>query len=165
MIQMQKRNSFLTVVCWLMLLTCMGVLTKFILFKHPEYSLAQLKKKATGRPYHSRSVGQKNLRLFATIDRIRNSHLSDDYKYMNIGGNILGFVPLGFLIPVLLFRRAKFLKTVFLVFLVSLFFESVQLYTGLGVFDVDDLLLNTFGGMLGALLYLLLRSKPIEAEH
>jgi glycopeptide antibiotics resistance protein len=162
MIQMQRRNSFLTVICWLLLLIWMGVLTKFILFKEPVSSFEQVRKKMTGGHHYGHNAERKNLQLFATIDRIRNSHLSDDYKYKNIGGNILGFVPLGFMIPVLLFRRAKVLKTILLVFLISLFFESVQLYTGLGVFDVDDLLLNTLGGIGGALLYAAVRRRPIE---
>jgi len=75
---------------------------------------------------------------------------------MNIGGNVLGFVPVGFLLAVLLFRTGRIFKATLTVFLISLFFETIQLYTGLGVFDVDDLFLNTLGGLLGSLLFLIL---------
>ena len=41
----------------------------------------------------------------------------------------------------------------FFVFCISLLFESFQLVTGVGIFDVDDLLLNTTGGIIGYILY------------
>jgi glycopeptide antibiotics resistance protein len=34
-------------------------------------------------------------------------------------------------------------------FLISLGYETMQLLTGLGVFDVDDLILNTAGAFVG----------------
>jgi len=97
-----------------------------------------------------------NLELFATIKSISNSRMSTGYKYKNIGGNIVGFIPLGLLLPLLFFRSGKGLKSIAATFLISLSFETIQLYTGRGVFDVDDLLLNTLGGLTGYLLYLLL---------
>ena len=38
----------------------------------------------------------------------------------------------------------------------SLFIESVQLLTRVGSFDVDDLILNTLGGILGYVLFYIL---------
>ena len=49
-----------------------------------------------------------------------------------------------------------------MVFCISLLFELFQLYTGIGVFDVDDLLLNTCGGMIGYLLYKIARRLMTE---
>ena len=43
-----------------------------------------------------------------------------------------------------------------MVLLVSLSFELVQLLAGLGSFDVDDLILNTTGGIAGYILYKLI---------
>ena len=39
------------------------------------------------------------------------------------------------------------------VFCISFLFEVTQLITGVGIFDVDDLLLNTTGGIIGYILY------------
>ncbi|MEI9808853.1 MAG: VanZ family protein [Bacteroidota bacterium] len=39
------------------------------------------------------------------------------------------------------------------VFMISLLFETTQLVAGIGVFDVDDLILNTAGGIIGFILY------------
>jgi glycopeptide antibiotics resistance protein len=80
-------------------------------------------------------------------------YIHTDYQYKNLGGNLLGFVPLGIFLP-LLFRRLKLFPTVIaVVFIVSLGYELIQLYTGLGIFDIDDLILNTGGGMIGFIIH------------
>lgn len=63
-------------------------------------------------------------------------------------GNILWFVPFGFLLKRLTGMAAG--KVILLGFGVSLFIETMQLVFGVGVFEIDDLLLNTFGVVLGA---------------
>ena len=79
---------------------------------------------------------------------------------LNIFGNILLFVPLGFLLPLFwrYFGRAK--RTILFEFGVSLSIELIQIIAG-GVTSVDDLLLNTAGAAVGfALAKLLLRACP-----
>lgn len=161
---MQKNIPFLKIICWFLLIANLCVLTKYILFKEPAPSFTQVKKKILIRKGNWR-FEQKNLQLFASIQRIANSEMSAGYKYRNIGGNILGFVPIGFLLPVLLFRTGRIFKTILAVFLISLFFETVQLYTGMGIFDVDDLFLNTLGGVCGIILFLILRSPLKKIEY
>lgn len=69
--------------------------------------------------------------------------------FSNLFGNILAFMPLGFLVP-LLFRKTSSMKTiVFLSFFLSFLVESLQFYFRVGGFDVDDMLLNTLGGLCG----------------
>ncbi len=61
------------------------------------------------------------------------------------------FLPIGFLVT-LLFPLFKSLKLIlFISFFTSLLFETVQLIFVLGVFDVDDLILNSLGGAFGYL--------------
>lgn len=67
----------------------------------------------------------------------------------NIGGNILLFSPLGFLVPIIVPKIRGARQTATIAFGVSLSLELIQLLTGLGGFDVDDLLLNVLGGMIG----------------
>lgn len=63
------------------------------------------------------------------------------------------FVPFGMFLP-RLFRRCKNVLFVTLLSLeLSLIVEVIQLVSRVGSFDVDDLLLNTIGGMLGYLIY------------
>lgn len=71
--------------------------------------------------------------------------------------NVFLFVPLG--IYLRYYFRCGFWKTVLICFLVSLFFEVTQLSGLYGIyprpyrlFDVDDLIINTVGGMLGFLI-------------
>ncbi len=79
--------------------------------------------------------------------------------WLNIAGNVLAFMPFGFLIPRLRERRTNmFLAGLFSLEL-SFSVELLQLIFKLGCFDVDDLLLNTIGGILGYLLYLVFRRE------
>ena len=70
--------------------------------------------------------------------------------------NIMLFIPLGYLLPYLFrwFRKDVRIKMTVTAFLVSLCVENVQLVTKLGYYDLDDLVTNTFGGWVGASLYL-----------
>ena len=78
------------------------------------------------------------------------------HSFHNLAGNILGFMPAGFFIPMLWNDKRGFFFTVYMTFQLSLHAEILQLIFRIGSFDVDDLLLNTFGGMLGYLLLMLL---------
>ena len=71
------------------------------------------------------------------------------HSFYNLVGNVLIFVPAGFFIPVLWENKRGFLFTVCVTFQMSLFVELLQLLLRVGSFDVDDLLLNTLGGILG----------------
>lgn len=70
----------------------------------------------------------------------------------NLAGNILIFIPFGFFVPMSSERKNIFVTTIG-AFLLSLVIESIQLYTRVGCFDVDDLLLNTLGGVAGYIIY------------
>ena len=93
-----------------------------------------------------------NLKLFNEITR---------YKFgtrmfnINVFGNILIFVPFGLFISEYLSA-----KKVYIVFIVSLLtsacVELVQLKIGRS-FDIDDILLNVIGSILGYILYKLLK--------
>ena len=75
--------------------------------------------------------------------------MNPEYKKNNLLGNLFGFIPFGFLVPVLLpwFRHG--FKILLAGFLLSLGYEATQLSLGLGIFDVDDLILNTAGSFIG----------------
>lgn len=80
------------------------------------------------------------------------THTNFMYSLRNIAGNILLFIPLGFSIP-LRFKVNKFWTVTFLGFLTSCFIEVIQLFTSIRSFDVDDLILNTLGAIIGFVLY------------
>lgn len=128
------------------------VVVQIILVKHPVYFLSRIKE--TFYRHHFEHIGERaNYYPFSTIRRL----LFIDYHFMtammNIGGNILLFIPMGIFLPMYFKPPSKTLKTTVTCFLLSSFFEVFQLLTACGFFDVDDILLNTLGGAIGLYLY------------
>jgi glycopeptide antibiotics resistance protein len=66
--------------------------------------------------------------------------------------NVVIFIPLG-IYAGLLFRQWNFGKKLLLFFGISLMFEVLQFILRIGAFDITDLLTNTFGGIIGLLLF------------
>lgn len=74
--------------------------------------------------------------------------------------NVIMTMPFGFLFPLTNHRTAKFSKTVFFCFLMSLGIELLQpLIDGVRSSDITDLITNVMGGMLGYGLYVVF--KPV----
>ncbi|MFE4710889.1 VanZ family protein [Paenibacillus sp. NPDC056722] len=96
-----------------------------------------------------------NLVPFNEIKRdLHHLSLSNPFLNINLTGNVLAFIPLGLFLPVV-FRNVQWsvAKVLMCSLLLSLCFESTQLVLAIGTFDVDDLLLNTLGGLVGYMLY------------
>lgn len=70
-------------------------------------------------------------------------------EFLNLAGNVIGFLPFGFIVPVMHKKMESFWKVSLLGFMFSLCVETIQLITKVGCFDVDDLMLNTLGAMIG----------------
>lgn len=104
-----------------------------------------------GRADHMKDSYRYNLIPFVEIRRFweYREQLGALALFTNIFGNVLGFIPYGFIIPVI----QQKLRSGFLIILsgfgLSLFVETVQLFTKVGSFDVDDLILNTLGAAIG----------------
>lgn len=97
------------------------------------------------REYHYNLVLFREIRRFWTYRRM----LGIGAVALNLFGNVAAFLPLGALLPGLFRRCRNFFLTALLCFEVSLCAEILQLFLKAGCFDVDDLLLNTCGGILG----------------
>lgn len=75
------------------------------------------------------------------------------HKFMrNVMGNIILFIPYGFLASYLL-NNKKFSVITILTVIASLTIETVQYYIG-RVFDIDDIILNVIGGIVGFLIFI-----------
>ncbi len=100
-----------------------------------------------------------NLVLFHEIKRFWNyrEQIGLFAMFMNLGGNILIFVPLGFFMC-LASLQSNIIRTAWYSFVVSLVVEVFQLVTKVGSFDVDDLFLNTLGGIIGGILFVIGRA-------
>ena len=83
------------------------------------------------------------------------SHSYYQYVSLDMILNVIAFMPLGFYLPFMVKKRYAFP----IVALVSMLFETIQLLTGFGWFDIVDLMVNVLGGFLGIGIYALLRPK------
>ncbi len=98
-----------------------------------------------------------NLVLFREIHRYlayRNV-IGNWAVFLNLGGNILGFIPMGFIPPVVKIKMRHIWIMVPLGFLFSLSVECMQLFYKVGSFDVDDILLNTLGTLVGYVFFMI----------
>ncbi|MTK11287.1 MAG: VanZ family protein [Clostridiaceae bacterium] len=81
-----------------------------------------------------------------------NSATIKKFALGNVVGNIVIFIPLGTYLP--LFKNDKRVRTNLLfIFIVSLFVEIIQGLLGIGASDIDDIILNCLGGLIGILGY------------
>ena len=92
-----------------------------------------------------------NLIPFAEINRYLtyNHYFTMENLLTNLAGNILVFSPIGFLVPIIKKEGVNIFTVFRISFLLTLFIETVQLVFRIGVFDVDDLIMNTMGGVVG----------------
>lgn len=74
---------------------------------------------------------------------------------LNLAGNVVAFIPFGTFLPGIFVRCRRFFLTTLLSFEFSLCVEVIQLIWKVGSFDVDDILLNTLGGMIGYMIFLI----------
>lgn len=73
---------------------------------------------------------------------------------MNLLGNVIIFVPFGALMTFFMRnRKCVVLNVTLIAFVFSCAIELTQLFTRVGSCDVDDMILNTFGGFIGSLIY------------
>lgn len=99
-----------------------------------------------------------NLYLFKEIKRFikYREQIGLEGFIVNILGNVIAFMPYGFLLPLL--NRAY--RKLYLIAILSVFFslviETAQLLLRVGVFDVDDIFMNSLGGILGYLIFLII---------
>ncbi|MEH6905212.1 VanZ family protein [Neobacillus drentensis] len=135
----------------LILLLCLylAILSKLILFKYIPLSEIINHFNFTYDEYHWRS---NNFVPFKTINfYLFLADINLNIRIVNLAGNIIGFVPFGCILPLLAKKFQKLSTVTISTFCLSLTFELMQLIFEFGSFDVDDLILNTVGGILGYL--------------
>lgn len=103
-----------------------------------------------------------NLKPFREITRyfVHSESFSTELFLVNIIGNVAAFVPFGFLLPLTMERRKHPVIMVLCVtYLLVLTMECIQLFTMVGSFDVDDIIMNCTGSLLGVIWYRILFRK------
>lgn len=100
-----------------------------------------------------RSLDQINLTPFVHTFKLTEGVTLFDYYY-NLYGNILWFIPMGFGTAYLMKKKPFFFKTLLIGFSVSFSIETMQFLFQTGIADIDDLIFNTSGTLVGLLLYI-----------
>lgn len=100
--------------------------------------------------------------LIPFIDYINNDSTQTFIKFKDGILNVFVFIPLGLYLSFFI-KNNKFIKVIFYTFLISLLFEIIQLFSLLGSFQTEDLILNTFSGLLGYIIYkIIYKEKNIK---
>jgi len=127
----------------------MYTLFKVILFKFrwrdTAFLLEQLQKKLGNPDNLMYQLQRGNFIPFKTM--LINIQSLSWHDLSNLVGNIAVFIPFGMFLAV--FFKNKVIGGFALSFALSLYLECLQVIFSLGIFDVDDLILNTSGGWLG----------------
>lgn len=126
------------------------VLVKIILLK--DASIASLPERLSTDYEGFRSLNLVPFQTFLTFFRMipEGNFL---WSFSNIAGNILVFLPYGYLLSLLRIKKYPVFKICASSVLLSLFFEISQFVFYLGSTDIDDIILNTFGTLLGILCF------------
>ena len=136
-----KKNRIWTVIFGLY---CAGML--WLLFDRMGY--------VEGIPYAEQLklslVPFRTIRLFLDVLNHPQYRL---HAVVNLFGNIIMFVPLGFLLPKVFAKLGRLWKTLLVTTVIIVLVEVLQLLTLLGTCDIDDLILNVIGAAVGYGLY------------
>lgn len=94
------------------------------------------------------------------LERVYNSTININIVVTNLFGNLLMFVPMGMSLPALFNEKFnKLWKVIFFVITLVIIIEITQFITFTGSADIDDLILNTIGAIIG---YGIIPIKPLR---
>ena len=86
--------------------------------------------------------------------------INTELVVMNIGVNLILFLPIGMALPVLFENKFnKLWKLLVFVAVIVIICEAIQFITVRGSADIDDVILNTVGAAIG---YGIIKIKPIK---
>ena len=118
-----------------------------------------------GLVYEEQLRANINLTPLYTIKnylRVVTQHTNDSvllHCIINLGGNVLLFIPAGVLLPKIWPKQRNYFRFFVTCTGIMFFVEALQLFTLLGSFDIDDLILNLIGMTLGFIGYHLFCKK------
>jgi len=85
--------------------------------------------------------------IFEYIERYRNGFRT--VSFVNLVGNLFAFFPMGILLPCLFKLLQHFWRFFLTIFLMVILVEVTQVFLRVGVIDIDDVIFNVFGAVLG----------------
>ncbi len=126
------------------LLAYSAILINVVVFKAlPIIHIGHLRFKFSGT-----HTGPGNFTPFKTIFPLLSGQTNHLIAMVNLVGNIVPFIPVGFLAAVV-YGSMTWRKSLVLAIAVGLAMEGMEVAFRVGIFDVDDIILNALGIMIG----------------
>ena len=124
----------------------------FLLFGRPPRLLTSLS-------YWEQLKYSVNLVPFSTVSEYLGYLFDGGYMVrqaiINLGGNVIMFIPLGVFLPLLWEKMRRFPSHILTTAGIITAVELIQLLTLRGTLDIDDLILNVVGSAIGYITYIL----------
>jgi len=121
-----------------------ALLVRIVVFKAiPIVHLGHLRLKFNGT-----HTGPGNFTPFKSIWPLLSGQTNHLIAMVNLVGNIVPFMPIGFLAPYI-YRRMTWRRSIILAIATGLTMEIMEVVFRVGIFDVDDIILNASGVMMG----------------
>ncbi len=144
-----KRNSY-KIVSSILFFVYAAILVKVMVFK----DVPMLRVGPVALNFGGTQAGDPNYIPFKTIIPYLFGSAGWLIGGLNILGNILLLVPVGFLLPII-FQKMNWKQVLLISILSGLIIEGMQVVLHVGIFDIDDVILNGLGVLLGFWLFLL----------
>ena len=97
--------------------------------------------------------------ILGYVQAIKDQTMNLNIPLENLFGNLLMFLPAGIYLPFFSDKIDSVKKLILGMLPIFLMIEVGQFLTKRGAFDIDDLILNMLGAVIG---YLILKSRPIQ---
>lgn len=143
-----KKERLLSTFAWVMFIVYLLVLVRIVLFKDTQiYNL-----------FAMIGHGQRVLNIIPFVSTFEMmSTIGLLHNLQNIAGNLAVFFPMGIFIPLLMNKGFK--QTVVIVIGISVSIEVVQYILAIGISDIDDVILNTVGAIVGWSVFQYIKGK------
>jgi glycopeptide antibiotics resistance protein len=119
-----------------------AIVFRVLVFKFSMFRIGHLRFRFVG------GTREPNLSPFRTISSYLHGQPLSLIALLNVLGNVALFVPIGFLIP-LVFRAVTWPGVLAVAVVLGLAIEGTQMGLRVGIFDIDDVILNALGVMIG----------------
>ena len=127
-----------------------ALLVKLLVFKTVSFKIGHLMFNFTGT-----STGPANFVPLKTIAPYVRGEKGLVIAAFELGGNIALFVPIGLLVP-FVFPNMTWQRSLTFAVAAPLLVEITQVVFRMGIFDIDDILLNALGVMVGYVAFVVL---------
>lgn len=140
-----KRKTAARICGQMLFLIYIGFLVYFLFFSDRYGHAPGIREEAS----YNLIPGREILRYLTSVGKLGKRAV-----LVNLFGNVLAFIPYGFFMPIATRKMRRLWKTASAACCLSIFVEIVQLLTASGSYDIDDVILNTLGGVIGYGLFL-----------